>query len=191
MASVVKLSLPEQSNSVEYMLPVGKRREIRSYALGLAPGASPQRVGMLANGFPGGDTFLLRLEAALRKLWPEAEFVHEVKASAKQLNIGIPEPLLDKMVGACDAVVIAWGHCGSCTSGVTRDAIAFEARGVPSVTLICDVFWEYSHWLGDAMALNGIPKVQIPFPLAGTSDARQDHWAAKIAPEVVAQMTAR
>lgn len=178
------------SDAVEYMMPVGARRPIRDYALGLAQGVTPRRVGMLANGFPGGEYFLHRQEAALRKFWPDAEFIHEVKASAKQLNIGIPEPLLDKMVESCDVVVIAWGHCGSCTSGVTRDAIAFESRGVPTVTLVCDVFWDYSHWLGDAMALRGIPKVQIPFPLSGTSPENQDRWAEACAPQIVAKMAA-
>jgi hypothetical protein len=189
MASVVRLNPKDEINSVEFMLPVGQRRDVRSYALGLAPGVKPKRVGMLANGFPGADNFLLRQEAALREFWPDAEFIHEVKASAKQLNIGIREPLLNKMVEACDVVVIAWGHCGSCTSGVTRDAIAFESRGVPTVTLVCDVFWDYSHWLGDAMTLRGIPKVQIPFPLSGTSAENQDRWAQKIAPEIVEKMT--
>lgn len=188
MSSVVKLA-PRRDGSVEYMLPVGKRREIRTYGLGLPPGEKPKRVGMLSNGFPDGDKFLLRQEAALRKYWPDAVFTHEVKASAKQLNIGIQEPLLNKMVAECDVVVIAWGHCGSCTSGVTRDAIAFESRGVPTVTLICDVFWDYSQWLGEAMGLAGIPRVQIPFPLSGTGPENQDHWAAQTAPRIVEKMT--
>lgn len=190
MSSVVKLEPRREAGSVEYMIPTGKRREIKAYGLGLPPGVKPKRVGMLSNGFPDADKFLLKQEEALRAFWPDATFTHEVKASNKQLNIGIPEPLLNKMVDECDVVVIAWGHCGSCTSGVTRDALAFTSRGIPTVTLVCDIFWDYSHWLGDAMGLNGIPKVQIPFPLAGTGADNQMAWAAKLAPQIVDKMTA-
>lgn len=181
------------SDGIEYVLPTGQKRDVRSYALGLRDGCPPRKIAMLANGFPDSDRFLERQAEALRRFWPNAEFVPAVKASAAQLNIGIREELLEHLVDGAgvDCAVIAWGHCGSCTSGVTRDAIAFEGRSIPSVTLICDVFWEYAHWLGDAMGLSGIPKVQIPFPLAGTGTANWDHWAERVAPEIVDRMKAR
>lgn len=177
---------------IEYMLPTGHRREIRPYELGLPDNFQPRRVAMLANGFPDSDKYLARQAEALKKFWPDAEFIPAVKASTSQLNIGIRAELLEKLVDeeGVDCVVIAWGHCGSCTSGVTRDAIAFESRNIPSVTLICDVFWDYAHWLGDAMGLSGIPKVQIPFPLAGTGVANWDDWATRVAPEIVDKMKA-
>lgn len=177
--------------SVEYLRPTGPKITSRDYSelnLGLPPGTAPAVVGLLANGFPDADKFLLKQAESLAKLWPTTRFRVEVKAAADQLNVAIQEPLLTSMAEECDAVVIAWGHCGSCTSGVTRDGILFADRGVPTVTLICDIFWDYSAWLGGALGMTGLPRLQIPFPLAGTGDANQRKWADDLAPQIVAKL---
>lgn len=176
---------------VEYMLPVGRKLVSKPYELSIEKGVAPRCVGMLDNGFPGADYFLAKLADQLREIWPETEFRAARKANADQLNMGIQEPLLTEMATDCDAVVIAWGHCGSCTSGVTRDALSFTERGIPSVTLICDIFWDYSAWLGEAMGLTGIPKLQIPFPTAGTPEANQVALAKGLAADIVAKLEAR
>jgi hypothetical protein len=178
---------------VEYLRPTGVRREIRDYvdlSLGLSPGAEPAVIGMLANGFPDADKFLQKQAEALRKFWPDTRFRIEAKAGADQLNIAVQEPLLSSMVEECDAVVIAWGHCGSCTSGVTRDGLLFADRGIPTVTLICDIFWDYSAWLGGALGLANLPRLQIPFPTSGTGEANQRAWAERLAPQIVEKLTA-
>jgi len=87
-------------------------------------------------------------------------------------------------------MVIAWGHCGSCTSGVTRDAIAFAERGIPSVTLICDCFWTYSAWMAGALGMPNAPRVQIPFPTAGTGEANQLAIAGDAAPKILQMLGA-
>ena len=193
MGAELRIVAPPEAEQggVEFMLPKGRYLESKPYGLSLTPGKAPARVGLLANGFPDSDNFLEKLATALKTVWPDTEFMPAVKASADQLNIGVREPLLTDMANACDAVIIAWGHCGSCTSGVTRDALAFTDRGIPNVTLICDIFWDYSHWLGEAMGLTGIPKIQIPFPLAGTPSANQIGWAERIVPEGVAKLEGR
>lgn len=193
MGAELRIVAPAETGQggVEFMLPKGRYASSEPYELALPPGTVPTRVAMLANGFPDADNFLEKLAVSLGRIWPETEFVAAVKASADQLNIGIQEPLLTELTESCDAAVIAWGHCGSCTSGVTRDALAFTARGIPNVTLICDIFWDYSAWLGKAMGLTGIPKLQIPFPLAGTPEANQTDWADRLAPDVVAKLEGR
>ena len=176
---------------VEYALPTSAPRECRRYALALPEGHAPRRVAMLSNGFPDADKYLLKQAEALSPLWPGAQFRFDRKAGADQLNIGIQEPLLSELVRECDAVVIAWGHCGSCTSGIARDAIAFAAHAVPSVMLVCEVFWEYSAWIGEALGMQQLPKVRLPFPIAGTGDEAQRACAARIAPEIVRALGTR
>jgi hypothetical protein len=179
---------------VEYMRPTGTRAVTKGYLdrdPGLSPGQAPAVLGMLASGFPDADKFLLKQADALRKFWPDTRFRFEVKAGTDQLNIAIGEPLLSSMAAECDAIVIAWGHCGSCTSGVTRDGILFAERGVPTVTLICDIFWEYSAWLGGALGLTDLPRLMIPFPTAGTDAAHQRAWAERLAPQIVEQLARR
>ena len=159
--------------------------------LGLAPGQSPRVVGMLASGFPDADKYLTKQADALRAFWPKAKFRFEVKAGADRLNVAIQEPLLSSMAQECDVVVIAWGHCGSCTSGVVRDGLLFAQRAVPSVTLICDIFWDYSAWFGGAIGLVNLPRLQIPFPTSGTGEVNQRALAAALAPQILASLLAR
>jgi hypothetical protein len=180
--------MDSRTNTVEYMLPVGRQIETKNYNLGLEPGTAPKKVGLLANGFPDADNFLRKLSVPLANLWPETEFRVDEKASADQLNIGIQEPLLSELCEECDAIIIAWGHCGSCTGGVTRDAVAFHERGIPCVVIVCDIFWDYFHWMGESMGLKDIPRVKIPFPLSGTGDDNQIKWAGDIAPLVVQEL---
>lgn len=169
----------------QYVLPTSAPRETRAYALGLPGRAPPRRIGLLANGFPDADKYLAKQAAAIARLWPDTEFRIDRKANADQLNIGIQEPLLSELAADCDAMVIAWGHCGSCTSGVMRDAIAFAERGIPSVTLICEIFWDYSEWIGAALGMTELPRVQLPFPISGTGEENQIACAERIAPAIV------
>ena len=155
------------------------------YDLGLPSDTIPRTVGMLANGFPDAEKYLAKQAEALAPHWPGTHFRISKKAGADQLNIGIQEPLLSQIVEDCDAVVIAWGHCGSCTSGIARDAIAFAERGVPSVMLVCEIFWEYSAWIGDALGMSNLAKVRLPFPVAGTGETAQRSCAERVAPEIV------
>jgi hypothetical protein len=180
--------------TVEYMRPAGTKATTKDYRdsnLGLEPGRAPAVVGMLANGFPDADKFLAKQAEALTTLWPTTRFRFEVKASADQLNIAIQEPLLSSMVSECDAIIIAWGHCGSCTSGVTRDGILFADRGIPTVTLVCDIFWDYAEWMGGALGTTGLPRLQIPFPLSGAGDVKQRSWALRLAPQIVDKLMLR
>jgi hypothetical protein len=171
--------------AIEYAIPKSLTRQARVYDLGLPSGAVPRKVGMLANGFPDAEKYLAKQAEALAPHWPGTHFRISKKAGADQLNIGIQEPLLSEIVEDCDAVVIAWGHCGSCTSGIARDAIAFAERGIPSVMLVCEIFWEYSAWIGEALGMSNLARVRLPFPVAGTGETAQRSCAQRIAPEIV------
>ena len=171
--------------SVEYRLPVSAPLSSVRYNIGLESGFVPSRLGLLANGFPDAEKFLQKQADALAKFWPDATFRIAKKANADQLNIGIQEPLLSDLANDCDAIIIAWGHCGSCTSGVARDAIAFAEKGVPSVMLICDAFWDYSEWIGTALGMTNLAKVKLPFPIAGTGEQNQLACAERIARDII------
>jgi hypothetical protein len=173
--------------SVEYYLPTPEPVDVASYDLALDHRRPRLRIGLLANGFPDGEAFLTRLSDALTELVPGAEFRLETKGRTDQLSACVQDPLLSAMAADCDGVIIAWGHCGSCTSGVTRDGIAFAKRGIPSVTLICDIFWDYALWLDGALGMEDLPKVRIPYPVAGTGESNHRAVARRIAPEVLAR----
>jgi hypothetical protein len=177
--------------TIEYAIPKSSPLSSKRYDLALPAGAEPRKVGMLANGFPDAEKYLAKQSEALARFWPDTSFRIDKKAGADQLNIGIQEPLLSELAEDCDAMVIAWGHCGSCTSGVARDAIAFAERGVPSVMLICEVFWEYSEWIGRALGMSDLARVRLPFPIAGTGEEVQRHCAERLAAEIIQSLGKR
>jgi len=65
------------------------------------------------------------------------------------------------------------------------DSIVFEQHGIPSASIITDVF----RATGKAMALTwGLPDfrfLEMPHPIANLSDAQLDQRAAEIVPQVV------
>ena len=176
--------------AISYLLPVSQAAPTRKYDLALREDRSLV-IGLLANGFPDADNYLERQAEALARCLPGVTFRAAVKGRSDQLSAGIQEPLLSKMADECDAVLIAWGHCGSCTSGVTRDAISFAERGIPSVTLICDVFWKYSEWMQGALGMTDIPRVQIPYPVSGTDEKTQRELAEQVAPQILDALMGR
>jgi hypothetical protein len=65
------------------------------------------------------------------------------------------------------------------------DSIVFEQHGIPSASLITDVF----RATGKAMARTwGVPDfkfLEVPHPIANLTDAQLDQRAAEIVPQVV------
>ena len=65
------------------------------------------------------------------------------------------------------------------------DSIVFEQHGIPSASLITDVF----RATGKAMARTwGVPEfkfLEVPHPIANLTDAQLDQRAAEIVPQVV------
>lgn len=174
--------------TVTYLLPDGVAVEERVYSLShpVASGAG-LTLGLLSNGFPDTENFLDRLADALSEALPGVAFRVETKAV---LSAAVQEPQLSRMAADCEAVIVAWGHCGSCTAGVTRDAMAFAELGVPTATLICDVFWDYAGWMARTMGMPALPRVRIPYPVAGTGEARQREVARAAVPEILLALRA-
>ncbi len=80
---------------------------IDPYDLSIDVSDGPQRIGLLANGFPDSVAFLVHVARALAQQLPNATFHQYNKGDASSTISGA---LLDTVVGECDAVVAAYGH---------------------------------------------------------------------------------
>jgi hypothetical protein len=96
-------------------------------------------VALLSNSYTDASRYLEYLSVEIANAVPELTFtLFEKESTVGPAN----SSLLDEIADTADAVIAAYGHCGSCTSGTVRDAIAMGARGIPSVALVTDRFWD-------------------------------------------------
>jgi hypothetical protein len=49
-----------------------------------------------------------------------------------------------------------------------RDGVALARRGIPVVALVCDPFWEQGTLIARACGMPDVPRVRLPYPVAGT-----------------------
>ena len=52
--------------------------------------------------------------------------------------------------------------------GTVGDSIKIAMRNTPVVALIADRFWEQSVLVARAQGLSDLPRVKLPYPVAGT-----------------------
>ena len=118
-------------------------------------------IGIVNNSWHCMDVVTGELRRALYADYAVAEVV-EVKISAAQT---LPAPDLERLAGACDAVVIGIGTCGSCSRWVLHDAMELERHKVPTVSLFTEVFEVLARAARD---LEGFPTLRLailPHPL--------------------------
>lgn len=69
--------------------------------------------------------------------------------------------------------------------GTVGDSILIAKRHTPVVAVITDRFWQQSALVARAHGLSDIPRVEIPYPVAGTGAANLRRVAKAAAPEVL------
>ena len=145
-------------------------------------------IGMLANGFPDSERFLRYLGEALARKFPRVRFRHVVKPID---SAPVAADMLSAIARECGALISAYGHCGSCTSGTVRDAIAAARRGLPAVALVTAAFWDQGNFVAEADGMAGVPRIKLPYPVAGTGDESLRALAAQVAEQAMAALAGR
>ena len=95
------------------------------------------------------------------------------------------DTLIREITEKSEAVVTAYGHCGSCTTGVVKDGVAVSRSGVPSVVVIAQKFWDQSEFIADAVGMPDVPRVMIPIPWRGETDAVMADVAKGVVPDIL------
>jgi len=121
-------------------------------------------VGFVWNNKPGGDILLNRFAELLNKRY---HFARVVKYTKPLASSGTDIGTLDSLSATCDLVIIAMGDCGSCTSYVVYDAVEFEKRGTPTVSVISTEFEALGKVEAQALGMANLPMVIVPHPVGG------------------------
>lgn len=68
-----------------------------------------------------------------------------------------------------DAVLIAYGDCGSCSSWTVHDAIQLEMENIPTVVYCSDDFTALAQYEAESQGRPGLPIVEFEHPIAPLS----------------------
>ncbi len=161
---------------------------IDPYSPRLKPGLSPARIALFANLFTDSVAFLEDLSVPLGRLLPGAKFRPYDKQFVRNMSVPASGELVQRIALESDAVVLAYGHCGSCTAGVVQDGILLARAGVPVVVMVTQRFREEAAFLARALGIPDVPFVFLPHPVAGRETAFHKALAQAVAPAVVSAM---
>jgi hypothetical protein len=149
--------------------------------------ASPQ-LGLCSNLFTDATVFLQDLAGPLSKLIANVRFQHYDKGHIRNASFPLPADRIAEIAGACDGVILAYGHCGSCTGGTMRDAVSLALSKTPVVALVTEKFIDEARFLARAGGVPDLPLVVLPHPVAGREAAYHAAVAQAIAPAVRAAL---
>jgi len=142
-------------------------------------------VGFLNNSKTNADVFLDELSIVLQ----EEYGVADVEFRRKD-NASIPAgPIASTLHETCDAVVNAYGDCGSCTSWCVYDSVELERMGTPTATINSEEFVKLGQSETRALGLAGLPLVTVEHPLGGVAPEVVRERARAAAAEVVRVLT--
>jgi hypothetical protein len=158
---------------------------VDDYKLSLDVKAPGLVIGLVPNGFPDAENLLVAVGRALATVLDEPE----VRIFAREdPSVVAHESVVNEVVSQCDAVVTAMGHCGSCTSSTVRDAVTFARRGLPTVGLVTAKFWDSGSFVARSVGMPDVPRVKLPYPVAGTGLANIERIADEAATQIVRRL---
>lgn len=140
------------------------------------------RLGMFSNAKKNADTFL-------RCLGEQLEASHDVEVSDviyKQMSPSAADEEVYERLQEYDAVLIAYGDCGSCSSWTIHDALQLEQRGVPTVVYCTEEFTTLCQYESENQGAPGLPIVQLGHPIA---DLDEEAVASRRVTEAILDQT--
>lgn len=144
-------------------------------------------IGLLSNSKKNSDHFL-------RSVGTHLEEVADVSVSdviyKPTATSAASEETYDRLT-QYDAVLTAYGDCGSCSSWTIHDAIQLEEAGVPTVVFCSEEFTTLCQFESENQSCPGLPIVEFEHPIADVDPdvVREDRVDEAICDEVVAALT--
>lgn len=142
-------------------------------------------IGLLDNSKSNADVFLKAVGEHLQSEYGVEAIVYRRKDKSP-----IPaDSIADQLHSQCDAVVNAYGDCGSCTSWCVYDSIDLEKKGTPVATINSDEFVKLGQSEAQSLGMPGLPLVTVPHPMGDLEEPAVLTRAANAIAEIVAVLT--
>lgn len=172
--------------SGEFLLdPVGERDIVRVPIAPRLASLSGRRIGLLDNTKKNADILLRAVGEILQAEHGVAEVIYRRKVGSSP---AAPAEMLDELA-ACDAVINAYGDCGSCASWCIHDGVTLEKRGIPTATVNSDAFVVLGQTEAIALGLPGLPIVTVPHPMGDVPAEEVRRRAAAMVAQVLHVLT--
>lgn len=143
-------------------------------------------IGFLDNAKTNADVFLDEVATVLRADYGVDEAIHRRKS-----NTAIPaDSIASYLHERCDAVVNAYGDCGSCTSWCVYDSVDLETKGTPVATVNSEEFVKLGQSESRSLGMPGLPIVTVPHPMGDAAEEVVRRRARDVVPELVRVLTA-
>ena len=164
------------------------RIAITPYTLSCDASGPGLRVALVSNCFFDASNLLNAVGEALNGLLDSPVITLYEFPNASLLA---PPESIAEIAANNDVAITAMGHCGSCTSSATRDAVNLARAGIPVAALITEKFTEAGGFVARSVGMPDLPRVQLPHPVAGTGAVRITEIARGAAPAIVASWQTR
>ena len=171
----------------DILSPLGTRSERVNPIASRVSDLRGKTVGLLDNSKQNASVLLDEIGKILVRDYGVARIVRQAKPTAARPggDFGVIDPLVEE----CDAVVNAYGDCGSCTSWCVHDSVTLENRGIPCATVNTREFVKLGQSEAIALGLPGLPIVTVPHPIGDAPEADVREKARAVAAEIVAALT--
>lgn len=143
------------------------------------------RIGLLDNTKKNADRLLKAVGEILLAEYGVAHIESHRKVGSSP---AAPAEMIDALA-ACDAVINAYGDCGSCASWCIYDGVTLEKRGVPTATVNSDAFVVLGQNEAIALGLPGLPIVTVPHPMGDVPAEEVERRARAMIPQVLHVLT--
>lgn len=142
-------------------------------------------IGFLDNAKTNADIFLDEVATVLSSEYGVEETIHRRKS-----NTAIPaDSIATYLDEHCDAVVNAYGDCGSCTSWCVYDSVDLEKQGTPVATVNSEEFVRLGQSESRSLGIPGLPLVTVPHPMGDVSEEVARERARDVVDDIVRVLT--
>ncbi|WP_436348508.1 UGSC family (seleno)protein [Natronorubrum sp. FCH18a] len=173
------------TNVIEVLDPTGS---VTVSSHGIAPRVDSldgTTIGLLDNSKSNANVLLDEIGTVLVEEYGVEDTVYRRKDKSP-----IPaDDLADQLHSQCDAVVNAYGDCGSCTSWCVYDSTDLEKKGTPVATINTDEFVKLGQSESQSLGMPGLPIVTIPHPMGDLREEAVHERARNAVPELVTVLT--
>jgi hypothetical protein len=167
------------------MSPIGSNPVERQSIAPRLDSLGGKKIGLLDNTKKNADLLLKAAGEILMREHGVREVIYRRKISSSP---AAPVAMLDELA-ACDAVINAYGDCGSCTSWCVHDGVTLEKRGVPTATINSDAFVVLGQQEAVALGVPGLPIVMVPHPMGDVSAEVVVERARGMIPQLIRVLT--